>query len=376
MSFLPGQKLLADQLNTAVDAKLDYGATTAYGRAWVLLADGAAALSRLGLPTAGINTASGLLQLGSDGKIASTYLPTTSESYLGPWNASTNSPTLSSSTGTAGNYYLVSVAGTTTLNGISSWAVGDKVSFVGGVWTKIPNVAGSVSSVAGNTGAVTATQILDSIVSTRGSILYRGASGWSYLAPGTNGQALISGGSGANPLWYTLPTSYAWGTITGTPTTLAGYGISVASTSQATTGTDDAAPMTAAKVAAAIGAIFPPRLSTASGTAPSYSVRAWVVFNGTGTVSILASANVSSITDNGTGNYTVNFTTAFPDANYAVLGSVRFNTGNSYLSSVGINNGTTPTTSAVNIAVVTVAGGSTNVGTNYDSSIISAVFVR
>jgi hypothetical protein len=46
--------------------------------------------------------------------------------------------------------------------------------------------------------------------------------------------------------------------------------------------------------------------------------RAWVNFNGTGTVAIRGSFNVSSITDNGTGNYTVNFTTAISDANYAV----------------------------------------------------------
>jgi hypothetical protein len=59
-------------------------------------------------------------------------------------------------------------------------------------------------------------------------------------------------------------------------------------------------------------------LTTASGSAPSYSARAWVNFNGTGTVAIRASGNVSSITDNGTGQYTVNFTTAMPDANYSV----------------------------------------------------------
>jgi hypothetical protein len=59
-------------------------------------------------------------------------------------------------------------------------------------------------------------------------------------------------------------------------------------------------------------------LSTASGSAPSYSARAWVNFNGTGTVAIRGSANVTSITDNGIGNYTVNFTTAMQDANYAV----------------------------------------------------------
>jgi hypothetical protein len=46
--------------------------------------------------------------------------------------------------------------------------------------------------------------------------------------------------------------------------------------------------------------------------------RSWVNFNGTGTVAIRASVNVSSITDNGTGDYTVNFTTAMPDANCSV----------------------------------------------------------
>jgi hypothetical protein len=46
--------------------------------------------------------------------------------------------------------------------------------------------------------------------------------------------------------------------------------------------------------------------------------KAWVNFNGTGTVAIRGSMNVSSITDNGTGNYTINFTTAMPNANYAI----------------------------------------------------------
>ncbi len=51
-------------------------------------------------------------------------------------------------------------------------------------------------------------------------------------------------------------------------------------------------------------------LSTASGSAPSYSARAWVNFNGTGTIAIRDDGNVSSITDNGTGYYQVSFTTA------------------------------------------------------------------
>jgi hypothetical protein len=57
----------------------------------------------------------------------------------------------------------------------------------------------------------------------------------------------------------------------------------------------------------------------ASGSAPLFACRAWANFSGTGTGG--ASGNVSSITDNGTGDYTVNFATAMPDANYAMSGS-------------------------------------------------------
>jgi hypothetical protein len=84
---------------------------------------------------------------------------------------------------------------------------------------------------------------------------------------------------------------------------------------------------------------------------PGYMARAWVNFNGTGTVAIRASGNVSSITDNGTGDYTVNFTTAMPDANYAVtqasydVGSTTWNVG-------GVVGGTVLTTS-VRLATLT-----------------------
>ena len=59
--------------------------------------------------------------------------------------------------------------------------------------------------------------------------------------------------------------------------------------------------------------------STAIENAINGSAKAWVNFNGTGTVAIRASYNVTSITDNGTGDYTVNFTTVMPDVNYATV---------------------------------------------------------
>jgi uncharacterized protein (AIM24 family) len=74
--------------------------------------------------------------------------------------------------------------------------------------------------------------------------------------------------------------------------------------------------------------------------AVAYGCRAWVNFNGTGTVAIRASGNVSSITDNGTGRFTVNFTNAMPDANYAAVcsgGSSGTSAGMGYMYSPTVN---------------------------------------
>ena len=66
----------------------------------------------------------------------------------------------------------------------------------------------------------------------------------------------------------------------------------------------------------------PAALSTATGSAPSYSARMWVIFDGSGAITIRASANVSSITDSGVGLYYINFATNMPDTNYNVVGSI------------------------------------------------------
>jgi hypothetical protein len=82
--------------------------------------------------------------------------------------------------------------------------------------------------------------------------------------------------------------------------------------------------------------------------ATAYGCRAWVNFNGTGTVAIRASGNVTSITDNGTGDYTVNFTTAMPDANYgfSIGAGEGAGTPNSFIGRVG---GINPTTTLIRI---------------------------
>ena len=82
--------------------------------------------------------------------------------------------------------------------------------------------------------------------------------------------------------------------------------------------------------------------------AVAYGCRAWVNFNGTGTVAIRASGNVSSITDNGTGIYTVNFTTAMADANYCAIAS-KGGQETTSTDNIRIPITTAPTTSAIQV---------------------------
>ena len=94
-------------------------------------------------------------------------------SYQGTWNASTNTPTLTSSVGVNGYYYIVATAGSTNLNGITDWQIGDWLMFNGSVWQKIDQ-SNLVTSVNGQTGAVVldAADVgaLDTITSVDGSV--------------------------------------------------------------------------------------------------------------------------------------------------------------------------------------------------------------
>ena len=76
--------------------------------------------------------------------------------YQGTWNASTNTPTLASSTGTSGYYYIVATAGSTTLNGISDWKIGDWLIYNGTAWQKIDQ-SETLQSITSTDGSVTVT---------------------------------------------------------------------------------------------------------------------------------------------------------------------------------------------------------------------------
>ena len=101
--------------------------------------------------------ANGVATLDAGGKVPTSQIPQMGDlNYQGTWNASTNTPTLTSSAGTKGFYYVVSVAGSTNLNGITDWKIGDWAVFNGSVWEKIDNTD-AVTSVNGYTGTVVLT---------------------------------------------------------------------------------------------------------------------------------------------------------------------------------------------------------------------------
>ena len=165
--------------------------------------------------TATKGVANGVASLDGSGTVPVSQLPAAvlgALSYQGTWNASTNTPTLTSSVGTKGYYYVVNVAGSTNLNGITDWLVGDWAVFNGSVWQKVDNTD-AVTSVNGLTGTVvlTASSVgavssvaatVPSFLSVSGSpITSSGTLAISYSGtalPVANGGTGVTASSGAN----------------------------------------------------------------------------------------------------------------------------------------------------------------------------------
>mgnify|MGYP003348898128 CR=1 FL=1 len=103
---------------------------------------------------------------------------------------------------------------------------------------------------------------------------------------------------------------------------------------------------------------------TPTGSAPLAFCRVWVNFNGTGTIAIAGSHNVTSITDNGVGDYTVNFTTAMPDTNYCAFVQELDNYNNAYPRVAGLYGGSTSYTTTTSLRFKT----------SYTSSFGTAIF--
>lgn len=261
-------------------------------------------------------------------------------SYQGSWNASTNTPTLVSSTGVNGYYYIVSVAGSTNLDGVTDWQVGDWAIFNGSTWQKIDqtnlvssvngqvgvvsiayadiagaiptwnqnttgtadNVTGVVAIANGGSGQTTASaafNALSPITATGDLILGTGVNTASRLAIGSNGYLLSSDGTTAS--WQPAPaggvTTFDAGTTGLTPTTATAGAISLAGTLVVGNGGTGATTLTGYVKGAGTSAL------TASSTIPNTDV------TGLGTMST-QNANSVAVTGGAIDGTTIGATTA------------------------------------------------------------------
>lgn len=243
-----------------------------------------------------------------------------------PWNSLTDSNFNITGTGTL----AVANGGT----GIASYAVGDLI-YASGTTTLVKLAAAASGNV-----------LKSGTAPSWGKVAL--ASDVSGVLPVSNGGTGITSTSSAAGVGF-LSTNGTGGwtetTLPASNTTTSGI-VQLASDAEAVAGAVSTKAVTPTSLRAGLNA---------TGSAPVYACRAWVNFNGS-TGAIRASGNVSSITKNGTGDYTINFTTAMPDANYAIIGTGESTTGG--YSVVQKYFGTAPTTTSVRIASVTQSSGS------------------
>jgi hypothetical protein len=221
-----------------------------------------------------------------------------------------------------------------------------------------PGVTGTLSVANGGTGQTSYTDgqllignstgntlVKSTLTAGSGISITNGAGSITIAASGGGGSGTVTSVSaGAGMSFTTITTS---GSVAmGTPSTITNTSTNTAS------GTSHNHALTGELV------------ETTSGSPLYYGARAWVNFNGTGTVSIRDSVNVSSISDNGTGTYTVNFSTAMPDANYSMVATTN---RTSAVNGTVFNqdSGTAPTTSAVRIITFRVGTGAVDTENNY-----------
>jgi hypothetical protein len=210
--------------------------------------------------------------------------------------------------------------GTVATGGIANNAVTNGKLVTAADGTIKSNISGGVSTPSDNT----ITAVLDKLFgTTQGSDVYRGASSWSALTPGTLGQLLSTGGAGANPSWITA-------SGTGTVTSVTCFGSAITTVGTCATAATKSEQQTGTSTTAVVTPSQAHSHDSANKVTANCSVSGGVVTCG-------FAYGVSSVTRASAGQFTVNFSTNFASINYACQANANGSIGTVFLANTGIS---------------------------------------
>jgi len=299
--------------------------------------------------------------------------------YGGTWNASTNTPTLASGVGTQGTYYVVSVSGSTNLDGVTDWVIGDWAIFNGTTWQKIDQT-NLVTSVAGRTGAIVLTntdigglgtlsvQNANSINVTGGSITgitdLAVADGGTGQSTYTDGQILIGNSTGSTLNKSTITAG------TGISVTNGSGSITIAATNSGTvtsvTGTSPVASSGGATPAISLEASYGDTQNPYASKTANFVLAAPNGSAGVPTFRAVVAADIPTLNQNTTGN-AANVTGTVAIANGGTGQTTAVSAFNALAPSQTSNTGKYLTTDGTNTSWATVAAGGGPITQNTDS---------